>query len=168
MEQENREYLLSLTPSERLNYAVIKYFNSQTEFAEKVGLKTQLINKYCNGKTAKIPIANLMQIEEKVYISSQFILTGAGAEFVDGKILPPVRKIKQLPTQEITDKVKESKLKRGECNQIILNRSGRAMTTTETGVINIIETAFDNLKNPVLLHIVDPVFCNKYKFKVAV
>jgi len=166
----SEEDLINLTQGERLLYLIKKYYSNQSVFAEAVGLSSQSINGYCNNNLT-IPRKSLSLFEEKVGFNRYFLLTGKGNEFVDGwtEAPPPVSDniviVTKKPLSDTTDK---AKLKRGDCSQFALNSSRRFMVLTDAGIVNVVDVAFNGLKNPALLQIIDSEFCNKYNFKPGI
>jgi hypothetical protein len=70
-----------------------------------------------------------------------------------------------MPTIKINEKSKEIKLKRGESNWVTLDSVGSNVSISDAGTINIVDRAFDGLKNPTVVQAIENNFCNKYKLK---
>jgi hypothetical protein len=72
-----------------------------------------------------------------------------------------------MPTIKINEKSKEIKLKRGESNWVTLDSVGSNVSISDAGTINIVDRAFDGLKNPTVVQAIENNFCNKYNIKVG-
>jgi len=171
MEQENiKELLFSLKPGDRLKYLISKYFNTQTEFAEKTGLKQHLINAYCNNKTAKISTKSLLQIQNKIGFNASFISSGMGEELIEGCELKPLLNNVIIQNAPPSTSVKDKRLTdkqpvRGESDTITLGTSGKKMKLSDKATINIVDVVFDALENPFIIKITNEVFYKKYGLK---
>ena len=170
MEQEDRDYLKSLTQGERLSFLIKRYFKSQNEFANITGISDKLISQYCNNKTIKISKKSLSKIENVVGFNSVFIEKAEGNDLIEGSELKPFFEniiLKKIVT-ETQIKKGEVKQKRviGETEQLTLFRSGGAMLLSEYGTANIIDIAYNGLEKPILIQVIDSYFCEKYKINI--
>jgi hypothetical protein len=168
IEIDNKDYLMSLTPSQRLNYWVVKYYPTRKAFAKEVGLSESLIGKYCRGETIKIPIKTLITMENKAGLNPNFILDGDSSELALGTIKSPKRTPDSIPLVDNIDKRKIKKQTMGECSMAFVERSGLNVHIVDGNEISVVDIVKDGLVNPKVLVFNDKNFCDDYKYKYGV
>ena len=173
-EKKNIENLLTLTPAERLNYWIMKYYTTKKEFSKTVGIGEETISRYCSGKARKISPSNLMLMQQKAGVNITFIAEGTQPELTDGITISPQKKIITLPSNSpiimnpnIDDKIKTKKSVRGECTFSKVERTGMNIHIVDGIVANIVDMVIDGLESPKILIFHDIEFCNNYKLKIG-
>ena len=172
--ENNEKQFLNLTPHQRLQYLIEKYFYSQKDFSEQSKIEKRLINSYINHKTQKITKKSLDKIENNVGFSIEFIQTGIGNELTDGCSLEPIKRSKatvifpnipEIKNNTIKEQQEDKLFARGEARRANLSTTGKNTSLSSDGMCNIIDFVYDGIKNSLVIHITDIIFCKNYNIK---
>ena len=143
------------TPGERLDFFITKYFGKQIAFANKVGLKSDAVSRYVSDKT-KITHNVALTMQKKTGVNADFILNGNLPIVIDNKIEPLFEG--NIPAK-ISHKRQDTKLVNRR--QLQLTTSGANEVLKDANECNIVEFAYANIKNPVLISVISPKFCER-------
>ena len=161
----NDNCLNELSPQERLKYLIIKYFGTQSKFAEKAKINVKLINNYIKNRTKKISDKSLITIEANVGFSKKFIVEGVSNELLPGIDLKPIITPQTgyiLSVSPMKSVVYTEKFEKGEAKSVTLEMWGKNMTLSPEPVRNIVNIGLDGIEDPMYIRISTPQFCDKY------
>ncbi len=174
LNSENAKAGSEITPGQRLEIVILRYFGKQKTLAEKVGLAANTISKYISGNLS-ISKATAMRFQDSAGINANYLLNGIEPmilneeQAVVGKDYP-IRFRGDAPMfpSEIKKKQAEKTHNRGMIKQYIHVPSGRKKyLLSEHGEVNIIDVVVDGIKEPIAILMNTPDFCKKYNLNIG-
>jgi len=158
-ENINTEHLK--TPGERLDFFITKYFGKQIAFVNKMETKPDAVSRYVADKV-KITHNVALKMQKKTGVNADFILNGNLPVVIDNTIEPIFEG--NIPTKTLSKRQDTKLVNR---RQMQLTISGANEVLKDASECNIVEFAYANIKNPLLISVISPKFCDYYKIAIG-
>jgi len=146
---------------ERLDFFIAKYFGKQIAFADKMEMKPDAISRYASGKS-KITQKFALKMQKKTGLNADFVLYGNLPIVIDDSVEPLYEG--NIPPKMLSKRQDTKLVNR---RQLQLTISGANEVLKDASECNIIEFAYANIKNPVLISVISPKFCENYNIAIG-
>ena len=148
---------------DRLGFFISKYFEKQVAFANKMEIKPDAVSRYVSGKV-EITHKFALKMQKKIGLNADFILNGNMPIVIDNCIEPLYEG--DIPPKTLSKKHdKDTKLI--SKNQLQLTTSGANEVLKYANECNIVKFAYANIKNPILVSVISPKFCDNYGIPIG-
>ena len=128
------------TSADRLNAVIIKYFRTQIEVAELLGITSANLNNYI-AKRNNITLKFAMLLQNKTGINASYILNGDDAPMMTDAKRKPVFE-GDVPSVSKLD----TKTLHGIAKQYILENTGEQQTLKDNGEPSVVNLVLGNLE----------------------
>ena len=149
------------TPGERLDFFITKYFGKQITFANKIDMNPDAVSRYVSNRV-KITQKGALKIQKKTGVNADFILNGNTPILIDNSIEPLFEG--NIPPKTLSKRQDTKLVNR---RQLQLTISGANEVLKDANECNIVEFAYANIKNPVLISVISPKFCDDYEIAIG-
>ena len=146
---------------DRLDFFITKYFGKQIVFANKMEIKPDAVSRYVSDKI-KITQKIALKMQKKTKVNADFILNGNSPIVIDNNIEPLFEG--NIPPKTLSKRQDTKLVNR---RQLQLTISGVNEVLKDANECNIVEFAYANIKNPVLISVISPNFCKKYEMAIG-
>jgi transcriptional regulator with XRE-family HTH domain len=167
-DKEQKKLALARGIGERLKTAIDVYYGSQKKFAEIIGVNESTVSGFLSGSNV-MSTKTADKIEELAKISKDYLYMAELPMVVDDTIKPIHEDIviRSSVSKELKIKQDEHSTIRGIAKHAIHTKSGRREVLSSAGEANIVDIAYNGIKEVLLISMTVVEFCQKYKIEIG-